>query len=81
MLSEIPCERSPRNGNVHITIRDSVNDSRRRIALAVIAVQREADDVIYDSARCQCVRRWSVDAVVANELHADFEISQLRIVE
>ena len=81
VLCEIAGERSPRDGNVNITIRDSVHDPGRRIALAVIAVECETDDIVHHSARCQGVRGGRIDAVVADELHADFELAQLRIGE
>src|SRR5215216_486742 len=74
-------ERPPSNRDIHIAVFYSFDNSRRRILLRVIAVQCEAAYILNNSACCQCVRGWRVDSVITDQLDADREFPQLRIVE
>ena len=52
-LCEIAGKRSPSDRHVDITINDRVDDPRRRILFAIVAVKRVANDIVNDTPRAR----------------------------
>src|SRR5438552_1750413 len=72
---------APRDRHIDIAARDSVDDLRRWTLLRIVTVNRVAFDVVDDSAIGECMCRRRIRPVVSNELDADANASQNRIIE
>ena len=71
----------PRHGHVDLAARNRLEDTRGRIRLAVVAVHGVTDNVRDDVSPGERVRGRRVRVVVTDELHADTQPAQRRIVE
>jgi hypothetical protein len=74
-------QRTPCNGRIDLSLRHCLDELRRRALLPVVAVQRVAADVVDDAALCQSMGGWSICPVVTDQMNADFQLAQNRIVE
>ena len=80
-LGEVAGERSPGDGDVDLACRDRLDDARRRVGNRVVAIDGIAAQLAYDAAMAKRMDRRRVGAVVADELDADPQIAQPRVVE
>src|SRR3954453_12170145 len=81
MSCEVAGLRPPHDGGVDRPVGDRIDNGRERMRLAVVPVHWIYDDVLPQSARGERVGGGRVIGIVTNNLHAESELPQPRIVE
>src|SRR3954452_3297647 len=74
-------ERTPYDGDIDLTTPQRVHDRRCRIRPAIVAIKGKAAQILDDAAPVEGTNRWRIGSVVADDLDADLQPCELRIVE
>ena len=81
MTRGIAGQRTPGDGNVHILVRDGLNQVFLGVDFSEISEDAVADEIADDTAAEQRMDRRQAVIALAQNMNADSDASQTRIVE